>query len=223
MEESLSLALAFLTGLFGSTHCVGMCGAFVLCVSQVKPERRLRSQLIYHSGRAMAYGFLGALFGLAGSFVLIAARIAELQGYFYLLAGTAVTVIGVQRLLLGKEPGWLGAVPHRLHAALRSTPSPLGLFAFGSLNGLVPCGLLYTMELRAAASADPVLGFALLFVFALGTAPVLVGLGVLGAKLGELGRRRLDRVASCLLILLGAQILLRAGAHLGWIQHSRWY
>jgi sulfite exporter TauE/SafE len=223
MEENLSLALAFMTGLFGSMHCVGMCGAFVLCVSKAQPRRQLGAQWIYHSGRAMAYGFLGALFGLAGSFVLVAAKIAELQGYFYLLAGGAVVGIGAYRLIVGREPGWLPAVPARLHAALQSTTSPLGLFAFGSLNGLVPCGLLYTMELRAAASADPLRGFALLFVFALGTAPALIGLGVLGARLGEWGRRRLDLVASGLLIALGAQILLRAGAHLGWIQHSRWY
>jgi len=223
MEQNLSLSLAFLTGLFGSMHCVGMCGAFVLCVSRIRPQQRLESQLIYHGGRALAYGFLGAVFGLAGSFVLVAARIAEWQGYFYLLAGASVGAVGAQRLLTGKEPSWLPAVPKRLHTALQATPSRLGLLAFGSLNGFVPCGLLYTMELRAAAGADPLLGFALMFVFALGTMPALVVLGIAGAKLGALGRRRLDLMASILLIALGAQILLRAGAHLGWIAHSRWY
>jgi sulfite exporter TauE/SafE len=223
MEQDLSLALAFLTGLFGSMHCVGMCGAFVLCVGRMRPEQRLASQLLYHAGRAVSYGFLGALFGLVGSFVLVAARISQWQGYFYLVAGAAVVAVGLTRLLSGREPEWLPVIPRRLHAALEATPSRLGLFAFGGLNGFVPCGLLYTMELRAAAGADPLLGFALLFVFALGTAPALIGLGVVGARLGEVSRRRLDLMASLLLIALGAQILLRAGAHLGWIAHGRWF
>jgi len=222
-EVLVTLLLSAGAGLLGSMHCVGMCGAFVLCVGRAQPERALRSQLVYALGRSVAYGFLGALFGLAGSFAALAARLTDAQGYLFLVAGLLVTGLALMRMIGTDEPGWLQRFPDRLHRSLGATRRQSALFAFGALNAMVPCGLLYTMELRAAASADVVLGFLILFCFALGTIPALALLGVAGAKLGARGRLWIERVGALLVALLGVQIVLRAAAHLGWIRHTAWF
>lgn len=222
-EFALTLALAGLAGFAGSVHCMGMCGAFVLEVGAVHTQRPWFAQFVYAFGRACAYGLLGALFALAGGFVALAAAIADLQGWFSLAAGAAIVVLGGRRLAGAPEPGWLRALPDRLHRSLARTRGLQALFAFGALNALVPCGLLVTMELRAAAAANVMEGFALMFVFALGTAPALVALGAMGARLMRMRRPWLDRFASIVLMLLGLQIALRGAAHLGWVEHSRWF
>ena len=59
---------AFIIGLFGSLHCVGMCGpiAFMLPVDRTNNFKKFFQTLIYHFGRLMAYGIIGLLFGLLG-------------------------------------------------------------------------------------------------------------------------------------------------------------
>ena len=218
-----TMGLSFLAGLAGSAHCVGMCGAFVLSVGRAQPRAALRAEIVYAFGRACAYGFLGALFALAGGFVTLAAALADAQGYVALAAGALVVWLGVRRLCGGGEPGWLRAFPDRLHRRLSGARGKSALFAFGAANALIPCGLLVTMELRAVSAANVFEGFALMFAFALGTAPVLVAFGALGGRVLRSGRRWWDRVASVVLILLGLQVTLRGAAHLGWVRHSMFY
>jgi sulfite exporter TauE/SafE len=218
-----TLGLAFLAGLAGSAHCIGMCGAFVLAVGRTHPKAAWRAQLVYALGRACAYGFLGAVFALAGGFVVLAAALADAQGYVALGAGLVIVAMALRRLFGGGDPNWYRALPDRLHRMLSAGRGASALFAFGAVNALIPCGLLVTMELRAVSAANVVEGFLLMFAFALGTAPTLVTFGAMGSRVLRSGRAWWDRLASLLLVALGLQVLLRGMAHQGWIAHSSWY
>ncbi|RMF69040.1 MAG: sulfite exporter TauE/SafE family protein, partial [Alphaproteobacteria bacterium] len=68
MTESV-LTMAFVTGLLGSGHCIGMCGGLVTALSVTETGRRggWPFQLLYHLGRTMTYVGLGALIGWLGS------------------------------------------------------------------------------------------------------------------------------------------------------------
>ena len=222
--ELLSLSLAFLAGLLGSAHCVGMCGAFVVGLGRCVPVgQSLSAQLAYASGRVLVYGFLGALMGLFGSFVLVASRLERTQGVVLLGLGLLVCGLGVWRLGRGDFVAANGGLALRILTRIRSAVPAQGASAFlvlGGLNALIPCGLLYTMELQAASSGNALLGMGRMLAFGFGTVPALVILGHLGSRLAPARRRWLDRLASVALILLGVQILLRAAAHLGWIDHG---
>jgi hypothetical protein len=68
------LATAFVVGLLGGVHCVGMCGGVVSMLTLgIDPSRRrrLRSvlplQLGYNLGRVAGYGLAGALAGGVGA------------------------------------------------------------------------------------------------------------------------------------------------------------
>jgi len=222
--ELAAWGLAFVAGLLGSAHCVGMCGAFVIGVGRCVPApSSLRAQLAYAAGRVLVYGFLGAVMGLVGSFVVVAARMERAQGWVFLVLGAAVVGLGVWRLAWGDFPAPTGGVGLRILQRLRSAVPAEGTSGFlvlGGLNAFIPCGLLYTMELQAAATGSPILGMGRMLAFGLGTVPALATLGHLGTRLAPARRIWLDRVASAALVILGVQILLRAAAHLGWIAHG---
>ena len=62
------LYTAFVLGLLGSFHCIGMCGpiAFVLPVDKTSRSKAFLGSFLYHFGRLLTYGIIGILFGLLG-------------------------------------------------------------------------------------------------------------------------------------------------------------
>ena len=90
----------FLIGLFGSAHCLGMCGGFALTIGAVRPAflSTLLNQLVYGVGRVFTYGFLGAAAGAVGG----------------KLAKTDLPLIGAQQVLaILREMHMQGAVCRR--------------------------------------------------------------------------------------------------------------
>ncbi|MBM94615.1 MAG: hypothetical protein CMI09_02040 [Oceanospirillaceae bacterium] len=51
MTEPLSLLTAFLLGVFGSSHCVVMCGGISAAIGARAGEHRIRASLLFNSGR----------------------------------------------------------------------------------------------------------------------------------------------------------------------------
>ena len=62
------LSTALVLGLLGSLHCIGMCGpiAFVLPLNRQNTFRQWGQLGLYHTGRLLAYGIIGLVFGLLG-------------------------------------------------------------------------------------------------------------------------------------------------------------
>ena len=96
-----SLSAAFLVGLLGGVHCVGMCGglvgAFSLSQSPVRrrPSTAWSLVLGYNIGRIGSYSFAGAIAGGVGSFAtnLVNARYAQLA--LAVLAALFMLVLGL--------------------------------------------------------------------------------------------------------------------------------
>src|SRR5580704_10885334 len=108
----MELGLIFLTGLFLSLHCVGMCGGFVALLS-VAPSlsssaaatgsgsgsltgsswRRvvLPQQLVFNAGRIASYTLLGAMAGGLGSFTSLLSNTGRIQAL--LMVGAGVLMI----------------------------------------------------------------------------------------------------------------------------------
>ena len=133
----MELGLIFLTGLFLSLHCVGMCGGFVALVS-VAPSittigkgsatgatalanlswRRVvqPQQLVFNAGRIASYTLLGAIAGALGSFTSLLSTTGKIQAL--LMAGAGVLMIGTGLALAGLLKHWS---PFQAKAA---TPQP---------------------------------------------------------------------------------------------------
>ena len=65
---------AFLVGLVGSLHCIGMCGpiAIALPVPDSNNLSFFTGRILYNLGRVVTYSFLGAVLGLVGSKIALA-------------------------------------------------------------------------------------------------------------------------------------------------------
>lgn len=231
MSESLPLiAAAFVTGLLGSAHCFGMCagisGLFAVNASAASLRRDIPMAVTYNLGRVLSYAFLGAIVALLGQSVVDA--IPDMAAPVRLASGLLIVIVGLQvafnwRVLLPVEKA--GArIWNRIAPAAKgllpvtSMPKALGL---GLLWGWLPCGLVYSVLLVAATTANPANGVAVMLSFGFGTMPAMIATGVSASKLaGFMSRRRLG--AGLLIVVLGLATLAMPIASLSGSQdHSQ--
>lgn len=189
-------AMLFMAGLAGSvTHCLGMCGPFVLgqCASQAEREsgqadglklKRLAGMALlpYHAGRATTYTALGVVAGLMAStlreqswFQYFSAILLGLAGLLFL--GSALYRWGVRLPTLALIPP---SLLERWSRPLFKSPTGWGGYRLGLVLGLLPCGLVYAALMACAAHGDPVMAATGMGSFALGTFPTLAAFGILG-------------------------------------------
>ncbi len=208
------LATAFMIGLFGLTHCLGMCGGIVGALDvgiDPKPLRaggRMRFHLSYNAGRITSYACAGVLAGALGALAatasygnalpigrMIAGLMMIALGLY--LAGwwRAITVLeeGGQSLWKKIEPLGCGVLP---------VTSTVQAFGLGLIWGWLPCGLVYSALALAMASASPFSGALIMAAFGLGTLPALLSFGTFAGALRKWVRHPLLRQVSGLLIVL---------------------
>lgn len=194
------IAALFGAGLVGGlTHCVGMCGPFVLSqvaerqkaipASRMRDFHRLTGAALapYHLGRMTTYMGLGAVAALFAGSLIDLAGIRWLSAALLLAAAAFFLTYGLGRLGIRLPwqghagDGWWPRHVGRLARPLFASPTGLRGYALGILLGFIPCGLLYGAITVAAASGDPLGGAFAMAAFAAGTIPALLALGGLGS------------------------------------------
>ena len=231
------MVVLFSGGLLGSTHCIGMCGPYVLlCLQTPGLEGGARplpfglftaSRLAVYAALGMAAGGAGAMAsraGNAGAAVSIGAGVVALLmglGLLGILPDPALLLsrAGVDRVV---REGFAGArrldVPSSpLPPAFRKT---LLVLALGAVQGLLPCGLVYAFVARAAASGSAAAGGAVMLAFGLGTVPMVTALAFFSGKVSMTLRNRLFRLAGVIVVMGGALLVLRGLADLSLVPHG---
>lgn len=215
MTTALLIA-ALLMGFFGSPHCLGMCGglvtAFGLSMKDASPAKRRGLVATYHLGRLLSYSFLGLMAGLIGTTVLEPLMIGNsmpriLLGLVLVLVG--VTMLGAPFLTKLERFGmrfWQFLGPLR-QKVFPLTTFPRALTA-GLLWGFLPCGLVYGALLIAVVAHNPLGGAALMFVFGLGTIPMLVATHeTVSWMRDKIGRFRLRQLNGVVMVLSGMAVV----------------
>jgi sulfite exporter TauE/SafE len=213
------------SGLLGSAgHCLGMCGPLVVMLGiQFRDSQRavLPSFLLYHAVRVMIYVFLGLVVGAIGSLVGLAGQLSSAGGIASLLLGLGVVLFGLTYL------GWLplgriegtGSWVSRVMSAWLKRHGFTGVALLGALNGLLPCGLVYSALLLSASTGGAFPAALGMLFFGMGTIPALLITGMGASRLSVSVRQAMTRVAGVLMILLGIQLGLRGSAALGLVPH----
>jgi sulfite exporter TauE/SafE len=212
-------AAVFLASLLGSTHCAGMCGAFLAfaVAGDDRPSQpRARLHAAYNGGRLFTYMTLGAAAGALGSAVDLGGSAVGIQRAAASLAGAIMLGFGLVAVLRltgvriprAPLPRFLRDTAAAGHRAVLDWSPLARAGAIGLLTTLLPCGWLYAFVITAAGTADPLTGAATMAVFWAGTLPVMVGLGVGVQALAGPLRARLPMLTSLLLVGVGAAMLL---------------
>lgn len=177
-------ASAVVLGLASSFHCLGMCGPIVLALPY-GGQRPWLNRTLHHLGRATTYALFGAVVGALGMLF----SLFSYQQLLSVLSGVtilALAVIGSRRTpkvpVLG---GFFAFVNRKLQGLLKLMEGrSLLFFAFGMLNGALPCGVVYLALAAAAGTGDWHSGAAYMFIFGLGTLPMMLALSLGGRMLG---------------------------------------
>lgn len=218
----LTLLSAFLAGLLGSVHCIGMCGGIVGALTMSLPKevhqsyfRLLPYLLSYNLGRIGSYTIAGILAGYLG------ANFAEVlpmdnpgvvamwvSGLFMIALGLYIS--GWWQVLIKLEK--LGAHVWRriepLGRRFLPVKNPLQALGLGLVWGWLPCGLVYSILAFSLTSGSALNGGLLMLAFGIGTLPMLFAIGVTAQWLTQFAQKLLvRRIAGATVILFGLFIL----------------
>lgn len=217
---NIDLIIILTTAFLGSVgHCIGMCGGIVVAYSSTKIDQKssylqqTSSHLAYNFGRVTTYAVLGALFGFIGQVV---AFTPTSKGILFLLTGILMVLAGLSLLgnikFLNSAEWSVSKYPwyQKSFKKLMSSRSYGSFYLLGLLNGLIPCGLVYSFAIFAASTADPFAGALVMATFGLATIPALFFLGFITKFLqkGSL-RGTMMKLAALLVIFYGGITLYK--------------
>ncbi len=205
-------------GLFGSVHCVGMCGGLIAVASDGASGVRERAfvQLGYQSARLASYLALGAVAGALGRALDLAGQAAGLGKAAAIVAGVTMTAWGLWamlsavgarfrvrlpqlRILPAAALAWLGRA-QRLSPTLRAA-------LLGGSSALLPCGFLYAFALAGAATGKPLGGALVMGSLWLGNLPALLGFGWLMSGVLSRLKRSIPLLSAASVFALGVLTL----------------
>ncbi len=214
-KAGMGYGMLFLIGVLTSVHCVAMCGG--ICLSQtVSPKNTgnaqpggfsaIRPSLLYNLGRVISYTVIGGIVGAIGSVVSFS---GPMKGAVQLLAGIFMIIMGLNMLNIFP---WLRRLNPRMPKILVKKLSPLrgqsnSPLYIGLLNGLMPCGPLQAMQLYALSTGSPVKGAISMFLFSIGTVPLMFLFGALGSLLNKKYTSKMMTVSAVLVVFLGVFML----------------
>jgi len=209
---------AFILGFLGSMHCAGMCGPIALALRNYgspSPASFYLNKILYNAGRVITYAVLGLVAGSIGAVISIAGlqqALSIVLGILLLLASFAFipSLRKISSRWMNPVNEW---VKSRLAFFLHQTNST-SFTIVGMLNGLLPCGLVYTALAAAAVSGSYLSGAAFMSLFGLGTFPMMLAISLSGKIVPVTWRSRITRIYPYLTMLVAVLLILR-GMNLG--------
>lgn len=208
IETSMSYGMLFIVGLLTSVHCIAMCGGINLSqsVNSVKNEGKiLKSNVYYNLGRVISYTAIGGIVGLIGSAITLN---GIFKGAVAIIAGIFMIIMGMN--MLGIFPSLRKfniRIPKRLAIVLNKSKKGKSSFYIGLVNGLMPCGPLQSMQLYALSTGSFFGGAISMFLFSLGTVPLMFGFGTIASKLNKKFAEKMLTVSAFIIFILGIGML----------------
>ncbi|MDR3177857.1 MAG: sulfite exporter TauE/SafE family protein [Campylobacteraceae bacterium] len=212
--DAINLAAIVSTAVLGSSHCIGMCGGFVIALGSGKIDKSasLSKQsiyyLIYHLGRISSYALIGALCGAIGSVFLFSVKA---QGLLLFVIGILMVLMGLSlagfiRFLISIESDiLLKPWVKRLYNFLISSKNFSSFYLLGIFNGFIPCGLVYFFVSSAVVSGSAFWGGIIMTFFGLCTLPALFAVSFISGFFVKIERIKniMIKISSVIIALYG--------------------
>ena len=207
------LISAFVLGLLGSFHCLGMCGpiAFMLPLDRTNAYKKVSQITIYHVGRLLAYSMIGLVFGSIGKSLYLFGfqqQLSIITGFLMIL------VVLIPQRTFNKynfsKPIYrlISKVKSALGSALKKKTTDAFL-TIGFLNGFLPCGLVYMALFGAIAGGDALKGSLYMALFGLGTIPLMTAAIYFSNFLKGTARQKIQKAIPIFVVFIGCLFILR--------------
>lgn len=175
--SEVSYGTAFLIGMIASVStCMAVVGGLVLSMSAnyAKEGDKVRPQVLFHIGRLVSFFILGGVIGALGTVFKIGITGSLILS---LVVAIALLILGINLLdvfpwakklqptlpkFIGNHVQGLKKINHTL------TPLLIGVATF-----FLPCGFTQSMQIYTLTTGSFMSGALTMFVYALGTLPVL--------------------------------------------------
>jgi len=224
-QENMGYGMLLIIGLLTGVHCIAMCGGINLSQTLQSREEStpknvytlLLPSILYNGGRLVSYTAVGVLVGALGSAITPS---IQFQGAVQLIAGIFMVIMGIN--MLGLFPALRHLIP-RMPAKIREKLSSIftkkvneqkagrGPLVIGFLNGFMPCGPLQAMQLYALSTGSPVKGGISMFLFCIGTIPLMFTLGAASSALSKATSGAKGRAFSRRVMQAGALLVAALG------------
>jgi sulfite exporter TauE/SafE len=206
-----TLISAFLMGLIGSTHCVGMCGGIISTLSTSLPSANRGNntfaiQLFYNIGRITSYSAFGLLVGLFSSQLMD--LLPDPHAFSMKIAGVFFILLGLYISQLLNSFRYFEAAGHKLWKKIEPfgrkylPASSIGqAWKLGLVWGWLPCGLVYSALALAMTQVEPAHAALTMAVFGLGTLPTLLIVGHFATQVRVLMQHKVLRLVLGILLI----------------------
>ena len=195
--------MLFILGFFTSFHCVGMCGGILLTQTINKKENNLckkssfMTAIKYNSGRIISYTIIGGIVGALGS---IFSATVQIQNLIKVIAGVFMIISGLHMIGIKIFNNIHIPIIFKKSTCVNNHKNP---FIIGYLSGFLPCGPLQTMQLYALSSGSFIMGASSMFVFSLGTLPIMLTFAFFFSRINSLFNEKIYKYVGILIVILG--------------------
>ena len=203
------IVTALVMGFAGSFHCIGMCSPLAMAVGNMT-KHALLNRFIYNMGRIFTYGLLGASVGSLATIL----PLSKYQNAVSIFLGIVLLFVGAG-LLRAKVPLFLTPLAKltsllkKLFATFLTRKTYSSVFLLGTLNGILPCGLVWMALAYSITLQSPLESLSFMILFGAGTLPVMLGLTGIVTILSKKLDFNVQRVTSVMLIASGILLVAR--------------
>lgn len=198
IDNDITYGVLFVTGLLTSIHCISMCGGInLMAVLNTSLNRSFKKPVLYNLGRLISYTLMGGIVGLLGKVISSSLNISE------------VVILITAGIMLLISLDMLGIISIKKIRIFRYKVMSRNSFVIGLLNGFMPCGPLQAMQIYALSTGSFFKGALAMFLFGLGTVPLMLFSGLIINMLKGKWKYRINKVASVMLVFLSIGMLNR--------------
>lgn len=176
-SSSVNYGTAFIIGLIASvSSCLAVVGGLVLSMSanSIKAGGTWRPQALFHIGRLVGFFVLGGIIGLIGGSFHLGLTANIILG---IIVGLVMLILGINLLDIFNFTKRLQLTMPKFFSKYVITGSKHEHYFAPTLVGVgtffLPCGFTQSMQLYSLTTGSFIVGALTMFIFALGTFPVL--------------------------------------------------
>ncbi len=197
-DSVLTKGSLILVGLLTSVHCLGMCGGISLSVAT-----DWKSTILYNMSRVMSYTFIGWVIGMLGGLIQINQTVV----------GMITVIAAIVMLLIGLSMS--GVISFSVRSLCRMERlAGRNAALVGFLNGFMPCASLQAVQLYSLTMGSAGNGALAMFLFGIGTLPVMLGVGLIKSIAGD-KKIMIQKIAGVIIVFLAISMMSRGFVRMG--------